>query len=109
MHDQRGSKTIFFQMRRLDHRGSKIGRDWAHSSQARRFCQKPGCQTGIADKAAYYREANEQMLVSLCWKMAPRWTTSMPEGRVRSSLTRARQGVRPAPRVAAAGCPRLPA
>ena len=31
---------------------------------------------GIPDKAAYYREANEQMLVSRCWKMSPCWTTS---------------------------------
>src|ERR1700724_2674998 len=41
---------------------------------------------GIADKASYYREANERMLVcALCWKMSPCWTISTPFSRCRAS------------------------
>src|SRR5207248_5818623 len=40
---------------------------------------------GIADKAAYYREANEQMLwCARCWKMSPCWTTSTQFSRCRA-------------------------
>ena len=43
---------------------------------------------GIADKAAYYRAANEEMLVR-CWKMSPCWTISTPFSRCRASTSTA--------------------
>ena len=40
---------------------------------------------GITDKAAYYREANEQMLVCALLEMSRCWTTSTPFSRCRAS------------------------
>src|SRR6201998_3025361 len=42
---------------------------------------------GIADKAAYYREANEQMLVCAWWRMPRCWTISIPFSRCQASTS----------------------
>ena len=43
----------------------------------------------IADKAAYYREAEEQMPVWACWKTPPCWTISTQFSRCRASTSTA--------------------